>query len=160
MKKFTKILALALVTLLAVGLLAGCGSDNGTAGGDAKPAAKTAPVIDINAGAACKMAYIPMGAGQEDFPVILKGMQEAIALYPNVTHGGGGDLQQPHHVEDQVAQLVAGVPPVLVHAPHHDVVDAEVDLVGELLAAGLHEALGAPRSSAHQERTVSASSGR
>ena len=85
MKKFTKILALVLVTLLAAGLLAGCGSDNGTAGGDAKPAAKTAPVIDINAGAACKMAYIPMGAGQEDFPVILKGMQEAIALYPNVT---------------------------------------------------------------------------
>ena len=84
MKKFRKILALVLVALLAVSLLAGCSSDSGS-GSDNKTVAKTKPVIDINGGAACKMAYIPMGAGQEDFPVILKGMQEAIALYPNIT---------------------------------------------------------------------------
>jgi ribose transport system substrate-binding protein len=84
MKKFRKILALVLVTLLAVALMAGCSNDGGS-GAEAKPAAKTQPIIDINNGAACKMAYIPMGAGQEDFPVILQGMQEAIALYPNVT---------------------------------------------------------------------------
>ena len=84
MKKFRKILALVLVALLAVSLLAGCSSDN-SSGSDNKTVAKTKPVIDINGGAACKMAYIPMGAGQEDFPVILKGMQEAIALYPNIT---------------------------------------------------------------------------
>lgn len=84
MKKFRKILALVLVTLLAVALMAGCSNDGGSSA-DTKTAAKTKPVIDINNGAACKMAYIPMGAGQEDFPVILKGMQEAIALYPNIT---------------------------------------------------------------------------
>ena len=84
MKKFRKILALVLVALLAVSLLAGCSSDS-SSGSDNKTVSKAKPVIDINNGAACKMAYIPMGAGQEDFPVILKGMQEAIALYPNVT---------------------------------------------------------------------------
>ena len=84
MKKFRKILALVLVALLTVAFMAGCSNDGGSSA-EAKTAAKTKPVIDINSGAACKMAYIPMGAGQEDFPVILKGMQEAIALYPNVT---------------------------------------------------------------------------
>ena len=84
MKKFRKILALVLVALLTVAFMAGCSNDGGSSA-EAKNAAKTKPVIDINSGAACKMAYIPMGAGQEDFPVILKGMQEAIALYPNVT---------------------------------------------------------------------------
>ena len=84
MKKFRKILALVLVALLAVSLLAGCSNDSNS-GSDNKTVSKTKPVIDINGGAACKMAYIPMGAGQEDFPVILKGMQEAIALYPNIT---------------------------------------------------------------------------
>ena len=52
MKKFRKILALILVTLLAVALMAGCSSDGGS-GADTKTAAKTKPVIDINGGAAC-----------------------------------------------------------------------------------------------------------
>ena len=84
MKKTAKIIAIALALVLALSLAA-CGSSGSTAAAETKVEAKTAPVIDINNGAACKMAYIPMGAGQEDFPVILKGMQEAIALYPNVT---------------------------------------------------------------------------
>ena len=84
MTKIRNILAVVLAVLFVVGMMAGCGSDSGSGTGT-QTAARTAPVIDINNGAACKMAYIPMGAGQEDFPVILKGMQEAIALYPNVT---------------------------------------------------------------------------
>ena len=84
MKKIRNILAVVLAVLFVVGMMAGCGSDSGSGTGT-QTAARTAPVIDINNGAACKMAYIPMGAGQEDFPVILKGMQEAIALYPNIT---------------------------------------------------------------------------
>ena len=79
-----KLLVISLTLILVLGLLVSCsGSGNTDAG--TQTAAKTKPVIDINSGAACKMAYIPMGAGQEDFPVILKGMQEAIALYPNIT---------------------------------------------------------------------------
>lgn len=81
--KAKKILALVLALALCTALLAGCGS-SGDSGSAAAPAAKDKPVIDINNGAACKMAYIPMGAGQEDFAVILEGMKEAIALYPNV----------------------------------------------------------------------------
>ncbi|MBQ8930160.1 MAG: sugar ABC transporter substrate-binding protein [Oscillospiraceae bacterium] len=82
--KGIKIIALALALVLCAAMLSGCGSSKE---GDrtAAPAAKEKPVIDINDGAACKMAYIPMGAGQEDFAVILEGMKEAIALYPSVT---------------------------------------------------------------------------
>ena len=79
-----KIVSICLVLVLCVALMAGCSSDNsGNVAGNTT--AKTAPAVDINNGAECKMAYIPMGAGQEDYPVILKGMQEAIALYPNVS---------------------------------------------------------------------------
>ena len=84
MKKSKKLFVISLAIVLALALLAGC-SSSGDGGGDAKAETKTAPVVDINNGAACKMAYIPMGAGQEDFPVILQGMKEAIALYPNIT---------------------------------------------------------------------------
>ena len=79
-----KLLVISLTLILVLGLLAGC-SGSGNTGAETQTAAKTKPAIDINNGAACKMAYIPMGAGQEDFPVILQGMQEAIALYPNIT---------------------------------------------------------------------------
>ena len=79
-----KLLVISLTLILVLGLLAGC-SGSGNTGADTQTATKTTPAIDINNGKACKMAYIPMGAGQEDFPVILQGMQEAIALYPNIT---------------------------------------------------------------------------
>lgn len=75
-----KIIAVSLALILCLAMMAGCGSDN--SGAAANTAAKTAPAVDINNGAECKMAYIPMGAGQEDYPIILKGMQEAITLYP------------------------------------------------------------------------------
>ena len=80
----TKLFAIVLAIVLVLAVFAGC---SGSAGGGAEANAEThdKPIVDINGGAACKMAYIPMGAGQEDFPVILKGMQEAIALYPNIT---------------------------------------------------------------------------
>ena len=84
MKK-SKLFATAIVIVLALALLAGCGSSGSGAATETKAETHEAPIVDINNGAACKMAYIPMGAGQEDFPVILKGMQEAIALYPNIT---------------------------------------------------------------------------
>ena len=79
-----KLFAIVLAALMCVALLAGCGTkdaDSAAAGTETK----TAPVVDINEGAECKMAYIPMGSGQEDYPVILNGMQEALTLYPNVT---------------------------------------------------------------------------
>jgi len=83
MKNAKKLIAVAVILVLCLSLFAGCGD---TAEGPAEGgAAKTAPAIDINNGAECKMAYIPMGAGQEDFPIILEGMKEAIALYPNIT---------------------------------------------------------------------------
>ena len=82
--KRTKLLATALVIILVLSLLVGCGS-NGNAGSEAGATTRETPAVDINNGAACKMAYIPMGAGQEDFPVILEGMKEAIKLYPNIT---------------------------------------------------------------------------
>ena len=47
-------------------------------------------------------------------------------------------------MEDQIAQFVGGVPPLMIHASDHHIVDAEIDLMGELLAPGLHKALGAP----------------
>ena len=77
-----KTIAICLAIVMCLAMFAGCGSnsDDGTVGGEAK----TAPAVDINNNAECKMAYIPMGAGQEDYAVILKGMQEAIGLYPNV----------------------------------------------------------------------------
>lgn len=83
MKNTKKMFAIALVLVLCLSLFAGCG-DTGEVAGEAS-ATKAAPAIDINNGAECKMAYIPMGAGQEDFPIILEGMKEAIALYPNIT---------------------------------------------------------------------------
>ena len=79
MKKF---LAVCLVVVLCVALMAGCGSESAEPA--AAPETKTAPTVDINNGATCKMAYVPMGSGQEDYPVILQGMQEAITLYPNI----------------------------------------------------------------------------
>ncbi|MBR3396477.1 MAG: sugar ABC transporter substrate-binding protein [Lachnospiraceae bacterium] len=83
MKK-NKLIALVIACVLAAAMMAGCGSSGG-AGEEAAVETHEAPIVDINNGAACKMAYIPMGAGQEDFPVILQGMQEAIQLYPNIT---------------------------------------------------------------------------
>lgn len=83
MKK--KLLALCLVAVLCLAMLAGCGSGDADANSDGPAEAKAAPAVDINNGADCKMAYIPMGAGQEDYPVILQGMQEAIELYPNIS---------------------------------------------------------------------------
>jgi len=83
MKKF-RFLAIAFAFVLAMTMFAGCGSSDGS-GEEAAAETHAAPIVDINGGAACKMAYIPMGAGQEDFPVILQGMQEAIQLYPNIT---------------------------------------------------------------------------
>ncbi|MCR4771219.1 MAG: sugar ABC transporter substrate-binding protein [Oscillospiraceae bacterium] len=80
----TKLLAAVLAIVLVLALFAGC-SGNAGSGSEADAETHDKPIVDINGGAACKMAYIPMGAGQEDFPVILKGMQEAIALYPNIT---------------------------------------------------------------------------
>ncbi|MCR5388060.1 MAG: substrate-binding domain-containing protein [Lachnospiraceae bacterium] len=81
MKK--KLLSITLIAALCAAMMTGCGSDSGAA--SAAGETKTAPVVDINNGAECKMAYIPMGTGQEDYPVILKGMREASALYPNVS---------------------------------------------------------------------------
>ena len=83
--KTSKLFATVLVIVLALCLLVGCGSSGAGTAAETKAETHDKPIIDINGGAACKMAYIPMGAGQEDFPVILKGMQEAIALYPNIT---------------------------------------------------------------------------
>lgn len=79
-----KLLAIALAALMCMALFTGCGTegDDITASGTDT---KAAPVVDINNGAESKMAYIPMGSGQEDYPVILKGMQEALTLYPNVS---------------------------------------------------------------------------
>ena len=83
MKNAKKIFAVALALVMCLCLFAACGDtqDAGTTAGETK----ANPAIDINGGAECKMAYIPMGAGQEDFPIILEGMKEAIALYPNIT---------------------------------------------------------------------------
>ena len=79
-----KLLAIVLAALMCVALFAGCGTkDAGSAAAGTET--KAAPVVDINEGAECKMAYIPMGSGQEDYPVILNGMQEALTLYPNVS---------------------------------------------------------------------------
>jgi len=80
MKKF---LAVCLVVVLCVALMAGCGSGGADGAADAVET-KSAPVVDINNKATCKMAYVPMGAGQEDYPVIMNGMKEAITLYPNI----------------------------------------------------------------------------
>lgn len=78
-----KLIAICLVLILCIGMMAGCGNENSDSAANGET--KAAPAVDINNGAECKMAYIPMGAGQEDYPVILQGMQEAIALYPNIS---------------------------------------------------------------------------
>jgi ABC-type sugar transport system substrate-binding protein len=66
--------------------LAGCGSKETTGNNDgSQSAVKTAPLVDINNGAEAKIAYIPMSTGQEDYSVIVGGMQEALTLYPNVS---------------------------------------------------------------------------
>lgn len=84
MKK-NKLIALCLVVVLCVAMMAGCNSTDSDDNANGSAETRTAPVVDINNGAECKMAYIPMGAGQEDYPIILQGMQEAITLYPNVS---------------------------------------------------------------------------
>lgn len=83
MKKTKRILAMLMALALCLAMLAGCGEgdDSNAAGGGE---AKTAPVVDINNGAAATIAYIPMSSGQEDYAYIVQGMEEALGLYPNV----------------------------------------------------------------------------
>ena len=65
-------------------------------------------------------------------------------IVPPEPHGGAGELQLGHHVEDEVAQLVGHIRMILAQAAHHDVVDAEVDLMGLLVHVVGNEGLGAP----------------
>lgn len=84
MKKTKRFLSLLMICALCAILMAGCGSESDS-GGSSASAELTAPVTDINNGDAATIAYIPMGAGQEDYSVILSGMQEALGMYDNVT---------------------------------------------------------------------------
>jgi len=93
MKKTKKIAALCMALALCLAMLAGCG-DSGDSGDADNGEARTAPVVDINNGAEATIAYIPMSSGQEDYPYIVQGMEEAIAMYPNVklvTYDAGFD---------------------------------------------------------------------
>ena len=59
--------------------------------------------------------------------------------------GGRRHAEQPRHVQDEVAQWVGGIAPILIHPAHIDAVDTEAELMGLLLSlADGYDRLHAP----------------